>query len=299
MRERRWATWQFVFSLVFVFVFVVVFAFVFEIPQVGNLARERRGQERIEKEAQQREERVRQMRESVRESEEKEEVRRRQGEARQGMGALLRSQIRREEEERRAREEERKMEESRERRRLEELVLADKVEVERREKELQEEKDRFLRTRMGLHEARLKGAREEAASFFREGRQLEIVVKENEEEKRKAGSFKDIERVLLEQMAEKLKVKTKQDSLAKLEQEERLVLEARVKEMEREEGREEQMRRSCYGQSVLSQREEEVKRREEERRRRAEEDKMVERHFRKLDAVDAREVAVPLPVLYN
>ena len=87
--------------------------------------------------------------------------------------------------------------------------------------------------------------------------------------------------------------------MARLEQEERLVSEARVKEMEREEVREEQMRRSRYGQSVLSQREEDVKRREEERRRRAEEDKMVERHFRKLDAVDAREVAVPLPVLYN
>ena len=228
---------------------------------MGNLARERREQERIEKEKQQRDERVRQKRESMKELEEKEEVRRRQSEARQGMGALLRSQIRREEEERRAREEERKMEESRERRRLEELVLADKVEVERREKELQEEKDRFLLTRMGLHEARLKGAREEAVSFFREGRKLESVVNKNEEEKekQKAATFKDIERTLLEQMGEKLKLKTKQDSLARLEQEERLVSEARVKEMEREEVREEQMRRSRYGQSVLSQKEEDTR----------------------------------------
>ena len=213
----------------------------------------------------------------------------------------MRSQMRREDEKKRRREEERKLEEARERRRLEQLVLADKVEVERREKKMQEEKERFLHTRIGLHEARLKGAREDAVSFFKESRKLESVAMQNEEKKeeQKAATYKDIERVLLEQMGQKLKAKTKQDSLARLEQEERLVNEARVKEMEREEVREEQMRKARYGESVLSQREEDTKRREEETRKRMEEDKMIERHFRKLDAVDAREVAVPLPVIYN
>ena len=72
-----------------------------------------------------------------------------------------------------------------------------------------------------------------------------------------------------------------------------------MKEMEREEEREEQMRKARYGESVLSQREEDMKRRDRMIEKRMEEDKMIERHFRKLDAVDAREVAVPLPVLYN
>ena len=272
-----------------------------ERAQVGNLARRRREQEKIEREAEQREQRVKQDRESAKEKEEKENLKRSQYEERQGMGALLRSQMKRQEDRRREKEEERQLEELRERRRLGELVLADKVERERREKEKQEEKHKFLNTRMGLHEARLKRAREEAMAFFEEGRKLESVVVENEEkrEKQKAAAFKDIEKVLLEQMGEKLKVKTSQDSLAVLEQEERLVAEARVKEMEMEEVREDQRQRARYGEAVLSQREADVKRREEERRRKAEEDKMMERHFRKLDAIDAREVAVPLPVLYN
>ena len=57
-----------------------------------------------------------------------------------------------------------------------------KVEKERREKELQEEKTRFLEARIGLHEARLKRAREEAIFFFEEGRKLDKVAMETEEE---------------------------------------------------------------------------------------------------------------------
>ena len=53
-----------------------------------------------------------------------------------------------------------------------------KVEKERREKELQEEKTRFLEARIGLHEARLKRAVDE-------GRKLEKVALETEEEKKR------------------------------------------------------------------------------------------------------------------
>ena len=59
------------------------------------------------------------------------------------------------------------------------------------------------------------------------------------------------------------------------------------------------MRKARYGESVLRQREEDMKRRDKMVEKRMEEDKMIERHFRKLDAVDAREVVVPLPILYN
>ena len=195
-----------------------------------------------------------------------------------------------------------------------------KVEKERREKELQEEKTRFLEARIGLHEARLKRAREEAIFFFEEGRKLEKVAMETEEEKmrRKAAVYKDVEGVLVEQMGEKLKEKTRMEALKRLEQEERLGSEARVKEMEKEEMRKEQVGKddgmvmkvemmmmimqvgkAKYGQAVLSQREADVKRREEEMKRRVAEDEMVQRHFRKLDSLDAREAALPLPVLYN
>ena len=193
-----------------------------------------------------------------------------------------------------------------------------KVEKERREKELQEEKTRFLEARIGLHEARLKRAREEAIFFFEEGRKLDKVAVETEEEKmrRKAAVYKDVEGVLVEQMGEKLKEKTRMEALKRLEQEERLGSEARVKEMEKEEIRKEQVGKddgmimtvemmmmqvdkAQYGQAVLSQREADVKRREEEMKRRVAEDEMVQRHFRKLDSRDAREAALPLPVLYN
>ena len=60
-----------------------------------------------------------------------------------------------------------------------------------------------------------------------------------------------------------------------------------------------QVGKAQYGQAVLSQREADVKRREEEMKRRVAEDEMVQRHFRKLDSRDAREAAMPLPVLYN
>ena len=60
-----------------------------------------------------------------------------------------------------------------------------------------------------------------------------------------------------------------------------------------------QVDKAKYGQAVLSQREADVKRREEEMKRRVAEDEMVQRHFRKLDNLDAREAALPLPVLYN
>ena len=138
-----------------------------------------------------------------------------------------------------------------------------KVEKERREKELQEEKTRFLEARIGLHEARLKSiisiitilnfiiiiiirlkrAREEAIFFFEEGRMLDKVAMETEEEKmrRKAAVYKDVEVVLVEQMGEKVKEKTRMEALKRLEQEERLGSEARVKEMEKEEKRKEQV----------------------------------------------------------
>ena len=60
-----------------------------------------------------------------------------------------------------------------------------------------------------------------------------------------------------------------------------------------------QVDKAKYGQAVLSQREADVKRREEEMKRRMAEDEMVQRHFRKLDNLDAREATLPLPVLYN
>ena len=60
-----------------------------------------------------------------------------------------------------------------------------------------------------------------------------------------------------------------------------------------------QVDKAKYGQAVLSQREADMKRREEEMKRRVAEDEMVQRHFRKLDSLDAREAALPLPVLYN
>ena len=60
-----------------------------------------------------------------------------------------------------------------------------------------------------------------------------------------------------------------------------------------------QVVKAQYGQQVLSQREADVKRREEEMKRRVAEDEMVQRHFRKLDNLDTREAALPLPVLYN
>ena len=194
------------------------------------------------------------------------------------------------------------------------------VEKETREKELQEEKTRFLEARIGLHEARLKRAREEAIFFFEEGRKLDKVAVETEEEKirRRVAVYKDVEGVLVEQMGEKLKEKTRMEALKRLEQEERLGSEARVKEMEKEEMRKEQVGKddgmvmkvemmmmimqvgkAKYGQAVLSQREADVKRREEEMKRRVAEDEMVQRHFRKLDSRDAREAALPLPVLYN
>ena len=118
-----------------------------------------------------------------------------------------------------------------------------KVEKERREKELQEEKTRFLEARIGLHEARLKRAREEAIFFFEEGRKLDKVAVETEEEKmrRKAAVYKDVEGVLVEQMGEKLKEKSRTEALKRLEQEERLGSEARVKEMEKEDMRKEQV----------------------------------------------------------
>ena len=118
-----------------------------------------------------------------------------------------------------------------------------KVEKERREKELQEEKTRFLEARIGLHEARLKRASEEAIFFFEEGRKLDKVAVETEEEKmrRKVAVYKDVEGVLVEQMGEKLKEKTRMEALKRLEQEERLGSEARVKEMEKEEKRKEQV----------------------------------------------------------
>ena len=123
------------------------------------------------------------------------------------------------------------------------IVLLFKVEKERREKELQEEKTRFLEARIGLHEARLKRAREEAIFFFEEGRNLDKVAVETEEEKmrRKAAVYKYVEGVLVEQMGEKLKEKTRMEALKRLEQEERLGSEARVKEMEKEEIRKEQV----------------------------------------------------------
>ena len=60
-----------------------------------------------------------------------------------------------------------------------------------------------------------------------------------------------------------------------------------------------QVDKAQYKQVVLSQREEDVKRRDEEMKRRVAEDQMVQRHFRKLDSLDARGAALPLPVLYN
>ena len=88
---------------------------------------------------------------------------------------------------------------------------------------------------------RLKRAREEAIFFFEEGRKLEKVAMETEEEKmrRKAAVYKDVE--VVEQMGEKLKEKTRMEALKRLEQEERLGSEARVKEMEKEEMRKEQV----------------------------------------------------------
>ena len=171
----------------------------------------------------------------------------------------------------------------------------------------------------------MKRAREEAIFFFDEGRKLDKVAMETEEEKmrRKAAVYKEVEVVLVEQMGEKSEEKTRMEALKRLEQEERLGSEARVKEMEKEEIRKEQvgkmkmMRRvwtmmmtvemmmimqvdkAQYGQAVLSQREADVKRREEEVKRRVAEDEMVQRHFRKLDNLDAREACLPLPVLYN
>ena len=100
----------------------------------------------------------------------------------------------------------------------------------------------------------MKRAREEAIFFFDEGRNLEKVALETEEEKmrRKAAVYKDVEVVLVEQMGEKVKEKTRMEALKRLEQEERLGSEARVKEMEKEEIRKEQvgkmtmkMRRGC------------------------------------------------------
>ena len=90
---------------------------------------------------------------------------------------------------------------------------------------------------------RLKRAREEAIFFFEEGRKLDKVAVETEEEKmrRKAAVYKDVEGVLVEQMGEKLKEKTRMEALKRLEQEERLGSEARVKEMEKEEMRKEQV----------------------------------------------------------
>ena len=100
----------------------------------------------------------------------------------------------------------------------------------------------------------MKRAREEAIFFFEEGRKLEKVAVETEEEKmrRKAAVYKDVEVVLVEQMGEKVKEKTRMEAKKRLEQEERLGSEARVKEMEKEEIRKEQvgkmtmkMRRGC------------------------------------------------------
>ena len=89
----------------------------------------------------------------------------------------------------------------------------------------------------------MKRAREEAIFFFDEGRNLEKVALETEEEKmrRKEAVYKDVEVVLVEQMGEKLKEKTRMEALKRLEQEERLGSEARVKEMEKEEIRKEQV----------------------------------------------------------
>ena len=92
----------------------------------------------------------------------------------------------------------------------------------------------------------MKRAREEAIFFFDEGRNLEKVALETEEEKmrRKEAVYKDVEVVLVEQMGEKLKEKTRMEALKRLEQEERLGSEARVKEMEKEEIRKEQVGKS-------------------------------------------------------
>ena len=89
----------------------------------------------------------------------------------------------------------------------------------------------------------MKRAREEAIFFFDEGRNLEKVALETEEEKmrRKEAVYKDVEVVLVEQMGEKLKEKTRMEALKRLEQEERLGSEARVKKMEKEEKRKEQV----------------------------------------------------------
>ena len=89
----------------------------------------------------------------------------------------------------------------------------------------------------------MKRAREEAIFFFDEGRKLDKVAMETEEEKmrRKAAVYKEVEVVLVEQMGEKVKEKTRMEALKRLEQEERLGSEARVKEMEKEEIRKEQV----------------------------------------------------------
>ena len=60
-----------------------------------------------------------------------------------------------------------------------------------------------------------------------------------------------------------------------------------------------QVDKAQYGQAVLSQREADVKRREEEMKRKVAEDEMVQRHFRKLDSLDARADSIAVSLFGN
>ena len=235
--------------------------------------------------------------EAEEEEREKELERRRKAEVRQGLGALLRSQIGGEEGKRMKEKEERELVEGKERKRQEELVVAGRVEKMRKERECGEEKAGFLVARRGFHEQRVRGARQEAIATIGVNRRVEDVIQELEEQRagQRQKTAGEVARVLELQMEEKLSLRKKEAASDWLEQEERLVSEKRVKEEEVLEARQGRERRAEYRVEVLAQQTEDRRRKEEVKRRVETEDAVVAQYYRRLAAIDAREMAVPLP----
>ena len=265
--------------------------------QQGNRARKEKGEANFQLSINQGGVREDNRKVAEEEEREKELERRRHVEVRQGLGALLRGQIGSEEEKRRKEKEERELVEGKERKRQEELVVVGSVEKVRKERECGEEKAGFLVARGGFHAERVSGARHDAIAAIGVNRRVEDVIQEREEQRvvqrqRTAG---EVARVLEQQMEEKLSLRKKEEAADLQEQEQRLVSEKSVKVEEVQEAREGREKRAEYRVEVLAQQEEDRRRKEEVRRMVETEDTVVAQYYRRLAAIDAREMAVPLP----